>query len=191
MTAEKTMTADELARTSIPDKQVELVRGRLVVREPPGTHHGEVAGNLGFELSVFVRREGLGQVFPQDTGFKIGHDPDTVRGPDVAFVSAEQLDRIPEEGYAELAPDLVVEVLSPSDRAGEVLAKIADWLAAGTRLAWLIDPRRREARIFRADGSVAVIGEDGVLDGEDVLPGFSCPLSAVLRPRRDPPPTRD
>lgn len=178
--AQKLMTADELARTSIPDKQVELIRGCLVVREPHSTRHGVVAGNLTFELSAFVRREKLGQVFPQDTGFKIGSDPDTVRGPDVAFVSEEQLDQVPEEGYAKLAPDLVVEVLSPSDRPGEVLAKIGDWLAAGTRCAWLIDPRRREARVFRADGSVSVIGEDGVLDGEDVLPGFSCPLRAIL-----------
>ncbi len=178
--AEKTMTADELIRTSIPGKQLELVRGRLVVREPPSTHHGAVSANLAFELGAFVRREQLGQVFAQDTGFKIGSDPDTVRGPDVAFVSEERLDRIPDEGYAELAPDLVVEVISPSDRAGEVLAKIGDWLAAGTRSAWLIDPRRREAHLFRADGRVAVIAEDGALDGEDVLPGFSCPLRAVL-----------
>jgi Uma2 family endonuclease len=74
----------------------------------------------------------------------------------------------------------VVEVLSPNDRPGEVLAKIGDFLAAGTRLAWLVDPRRREARVFRSDGSMAVIDEDGALDGEDVVPGFSCALAAVL-----------
>lgn len=181
MTAsEKLMSAEELARTSIPDKQVELVRGRLVVREPPSTHHGAVAGNLAYELSVFVRKRKLGQVFAQDTGFKIASDPDTVRGPDVAFVSKERLDRIPEEGYADLAPDLVVEVISPSDRPGEVLAKIGDWLDAGARCAWLIDPRQREARIFNADGSVSVTGEGGSLDGGDVLPGFTCPLRAIL-----------
>ena len=181
MTAtEKLITAEELARTSIPDKQVELIRGRLVVREPPSTHHGAVAGNLAFELSVCVREKKLGQVFPQDTGFKIASDPDTVRGPDVAFVSKERLDRIPEEGYADLAPDLVVEVISPSDRPGEVLAKIGEWLDAGARCAWIIDPRRREARVFHADASVSIIGEDDSLDGGDVLPGFSCPLRAVL-----------
>ncbi len=178
--AEKTMTADQLARTSIPGKVLELIRGRLMVREPPGTSHGAVSANMAFELSAFVRRERLGQVFAQDTGFKIGRDPDTVCGPDVAFVSEERLDRIPEEGYAELAPDVVVEVLSPSDRPGDALAKIGDWLAAGTRLVWLIDPRSREARIFRAYGSVAVIGEDGALDGEDVLPAFFCRLATVL-----------
>ena len=177
---EKKMTADQLARTSIPGKVLELIQGRLVVREPPSTSHGAVSANMVFEFGAFVRRDRLGQLFAQDTGFKIGRDPDTVRGPDVAFVSEERLDRIPEQGYAELAPDLVVEVLSPGERASDALAKIGDWLAAGTRLVWLIDPRRREARIFRADGSVAVIGEDGALDGEDVLPGFSCRLATVL-----------
>jgi Uma2 family endonuclease len=181
MTAsEKLMTAEELARTCIPDKQVELVRGRLVVREPPSTHHGGVSANLAFELSAFVRKQKLGQVFAQDTGFKIASDPDTVRGPDVAFVSKERLARIPEEGYADLAPDLVAEVLSPTDRAGEVLAKVGDWLAAGTRRVWLIDPGRREARVFDADGSVSVIADDGSLHGGDALPGFSCPLRTIL-----------
>jgi Uma2 family endonuclease len=176
----KLMTAEELARTSIPDKAVELIRGHLVVREPPGTSHGGVAADLAHELGTYVRRERLGRVFAQDTGFKIAHDPDTVRASDVAFVSRDRPPGIPDAGYAELAPDLVVEVLSPDDRAGEVLAKIGDFLAAGTRLAWLVDPRRREARIFRPDGSVTVIGPDGALDGEDVLPGFSCPLATVL-----------
>jgi Uma2 family endonuclease len=181
MTAtQKLMTAEELARTSIPGKVVELVRGHLVVRELPSTFHGVVAANLTVELGAFVRRERLGLVSAQDTGFKIGRDPDTVRGPDLAFVSRGRLERIPEAGYAELAPDLVVEVLSPNDRPGEALAKIGDFLAAGTRLAWLVDPRRREARVFRSDGSVVVIGEDGTLDGEDVVPGFSCPLASVL-----------
>jgi Uma2 family endonuclease len=178
--AQKLMSAEELARTSVPGKVVELVRGHLVVREPPGTRHGAVAARLTIRLGAFVEQERLGLVFAQDTGFKIERDPDTVRGPDLAFVSRERLERIPEVGYAELAPDLVVEVLSPNDRPGEVLAKIGDFLAAGTRLAWLVDRRRCEARIFRSDGSVAVIGEDGALDGEDVVPGFSCPLAAVL-----------
>jgi len=177
---DRLMTAEELARTSIPDKAVELIRGHLVVREPPGTSHGGVAANLAIGLGVFARENGFGRVFAQDTGFKITRDPDTVRAPDLAFVSRQRLAQIPETGYAELAPDLIVEVLSPSDRAGEVLAKIGEFLAAGTRLAWLVDPSRREARIFRRDGSVSVIGADDTLDGEDVLPGFSCPLARVL-----------
>lgn len=174
------LTADDVERISLPDKQVELVRGHLVVRDPPGTLHGAIAANLAYQLEAFVRRRDLGLVFAQDTGFKIAADPDTVRGPDVAFVAHGRLDQIPLRGYAALAPDLVAEVLSPSDAAGEALAKVAEWLAAGTKLVWLIDPARHEARVYRLDGSLTVIDARGSLKGEEVLPGFSCPLRDVL-----------
>jgi Uma2 family endonuclease len=82
--------------------------------------------------------------------------------------------------YLELAPDLVIEVLSPNDRPGEILAKVADWLEAGSRLVWVIDPERRIGRIYRQDGTESSITADGQLDGEDVLPGFSCPLAVIL-----------
>ena len=83
-------------------------------------------------------------------------------------------------GYAALAPDLLAEVLSPDDRPAEVLAKVADWLAAGTTLVWVIDPERSDARVYRQDGSIAVLRESDALDGEGVLPGFTCPLKDVL-----------
>ena len=79
-----------------------------------------------------------------------------------------------------MAPDLVVEVLSTDDRPGETLAKVGDWLEAGARLAWVIDPQRRLARIYRADGTESLLAESDALDGEDVLPGFSCPLGSIL-----------
>lgn len=119
-------------------------------------------------------------VFAQDTGFKIGSDPDTVRAPDVAFVARERMGLIGERGYAEMAPDLLAEILSPVDRPADVLAKVADWLGAGTRLVWVIDPERSEARVYRRDGSLAILREHDSLDGEDVLPEFSCSLRAVL-----------
>jgi Uma2 family endonuclease len=174
------LTAADVERMSIPDKQVELVRGRLVVREPPGTWHGVVAANLAYLLGDFVRRRGLGLVLAQDTGFKIGSDPDTVRAPDVAFVARDRTGAIQPQGYAELAPDLLSEILSPDDRPAEVLAKVADWLVAGTKLVWVIDPGRAEARVYRQDGSLAMLREHDSLDGEDVLSGFSCPLREVL-----------
>src|ERR1041384_8703592 len=149
------VTAEELERISIPGKVTELIRGRLVVREPPGTWHGAISAKLTYLLADFVYRQGLGIVFGQDTGFKIGSDPDTVRGPDVAFVARERVGVIRERGYAELAPDLLAEVLSPDDRPGEVLAKVADWLAAGTTIVWVVDPQRREARVYRQDGSLS------------------------------------
>jgi Uma2 family endonuclease len=178
--AESLLTAADVERLSLPDKQVELVRGRLVVREPPGTRHGAIAANLTCLVGAFVRRHGLGVVFAQDTGFKITSDPDTVRGPDVAFVARERTDRIPARGYAALAPDLLAEILSPDDAPAEVLAKVADWLAAGTSLVWLVDPQRTEVRVYRRDGSLAVLREKDSLDGEDVLPGFACPLEDVF-----------
>lgn len=180
MTLSPPMTAAEVERPSLPGKQVELVRGRLVVREPPGTRHGAIAANLVYYLSDFARRQGAGIVLAQDTGFKIAADPDTVRAPDVAFLARERTSQIPERGYAELAPDLVVEIVSPGDAPAELLAKVADWLAAGSRLVWVIDPERAEARIYRKDGSLSVLPKNGTLDGEDVLPGFLCPLKDVL-----------
>jgi Uma2 family endonuclease len=150
------------------------------VREPPGTRHGVIGARLGYYLSDFVNRNALGVVFAQDTGFKIARDPDTVRGPDVAFLGRERVDRIPARGYAEVAPDLVAEILSPDDRPGDVLAKLADWLAAGARLVWVIDPQRSEVHVYRQDGTLSVLTAKDSLDGEEVLPGFSCSLAEIF-----------
>jgi Uma2 family endonuclease len=136
--------------------------------------------NLGAELAVYVKHTAAGGVYAAETGFKLATNPDTVRAPDVAFVTRERLPPPGTTGYPALAPDLAVEVLSPGDRPGEVLAKVADWLSAGTRLVWVLDPERRLARVYRHDGSQTLVTEDGALDGEDVLAGFSCPLASIL-----------
>src|SRR2546423_4049054 len=174
------MTADELLHTSIPDKRVELVRGILVVREPAGYRHGRVSMNLAVLLSKHVEGTEAGQVVSGDTGFKLTSDPDTVRAPDVAFISRARLPDPQTRGFPALGPDLVVEVLSPDNRPGETLAKIGDWLEAGVRLVWVIDPERRVARVYRRDGTETHLGESGIIEGEDVLPGFSCSLTSIL-----------
>lgn len=174
------MTAEELEHLYLPDKSAELVRGRLVVREPPGTKHGEIQAILAYLVTGFVRQHRLGRAFGQDTGFKIGSNPDTVRAPDLAFVSAARASTIPERGYAALVPDLVVEIVSPEDRPGELLAKVGEWLDAGALLVWVIDPWRREARVHRADGTLAIVGAGDTLKGEGLLPGFQCELAEVL-----------
>jgi len=174
------MTAEELERFDLPGKSTELVRGRLIVREPPSAYHGHVAAKLLFLLGQHVYGRDLGWLFSQDTGFKIESDPDTVRAPDVAFVSKERQPAIPRRGYAPFAPELAAEVLSPDDRPGEVLSKVGDWLDAGVHIVWVIDPTRREARIYRADGTQSTIRESNALDGETVLPGFSCRLADFL-----------
>ena len=173
------MTAEELERVSIPGKVTELIRGRLVVHEPPSTLHGRVSGRLVYYLGAFVLPRNLGDVL-DGGGFKIESNPDTVRAPDVAFLARERTDQIPTRGYAPFAPDLAVEVVSPTDRAGELLAKAGAWLDAGTQLVWIIDPAKREARVYRPDGSLALVPAEGSLDGEDVIPGFHCALADVI-----------
>src|SRR3989442_15746182 len=140
VSASPLMTAEEVEQISIPGKVTELVRGQLIVREPPGTHHGAIAANLAYYLGAFVRQHGSGTVFAQDTGFKIASDPDTVRAPDVAFLGRERAGAIRVRGYAAAAPDLLAGILSPDDTAAEVLAKVADWLRAGTEIVWVVDP---------------------------------------------------
>jgi Uma2 family endonuclease len=174
------MTADELLRTRLPDKHVELVRGVLVVREPAGGRHGYVTARLTKRLMDIVEARGLGSVFAAETGFQLSADPDTVRAPDVAFVSSARLPDPELAGYPALAPDLVVEVLSPGDRPGETLAKVGEWLTAGARLVWVVDPARRLARVYRQDGSETLVTEAESLDGEDVVPGFECRLGEIM-----------
>ena len=174
------MTAEELLGSDVPNKSTELVRGVLVVREPPGSWHGMLAARLTVRLGQHVYAHGAGEVLAQDTGFLIERDPDTVRAPDVAFVSAAKASAIARRGYAQFAPDLAVEILSPGDGAGEVLGKVADWMRAGVPLVWVIDPDRRVAHVHRDDGTISIVDEGGALAGEEVLPGFSCPLSEIL-----------
>jgi Uma2 family endonuclease len=180
MAAATPMTADELLHLNLPDKRTELVRGVLVVREPAGYQHGEVAMNLATAIHNFVRAHRLGSVLAAETGFKLFSDPDTVRAPDVAFIRVDRVPTPPPRGFPAMAPDLAVEVLSPDDRPGEVLQKVADWLNGGVRLVWVVDPRRRIARVYRPDGVDSQLNERDALDGEDVLPGLSIPLGDVL-----------
>ena len=173
------LTADELQHVYVPDKRVELVRGLLVVRELPGMRHARVAMDLALALGAHVRAAALGRVYAE-AGFKLASNPDTVRGPDIAFISRGRIPDPEPTGFAGFAPDLVVEVISPGDRAGEVLAKVADWISAGTRVVWVLDPARRVARVYRADGTEQILTADESLDGGDVVPGFSCPVAELF-----------
>jgi Uma2 family endonuclease len=174
------MTADELLRVNVPGKQLELVRGILVVREPPGFQHGALMARLGAMLLQHVDAHDLGLVLVGDPGFKLATDPDTVRGPDIAFIRRERVPHPSPAGFAAFPPDLVVEIRSPSDRPGDMLGKVGDWLAAGTRLVWVIDPERRLAHVYRQDGTQSTVDATEPLTGEDVLPVFSCELAAIL-----------
>jgi len=174
------MTADTLLQLILPGKRTELVRGRLVVREPVGAYRGSVAMRIAYVIMKFAEPRGLGRVFAAETGFVLATNPDTVRAPDVAFVRTERLpDPIP-AGFAEFVPDLAVEVVSPGDRSGEVEEKVTAWLTAGVALVWVVDPQRRSACVHRADGGVSDVGDAGVLAGEEVLPGLEVELATVF-----------
>lgn len=174
------LTADELLHINLPNKRTELVRGVLVVREPPGYNHGYVASKLAREIGNYAVARDLGDVLVCDSGFHLFSNPDTVRGPDVAFVSRARAPVPRPAGFAPMAPDLAIEVRSPGDTAGELREKVADWLGAGCRLVWIVDPARRSADVHRADGTTSHIGDGGALDGEDVLPGLSIPLASCF-----------
>jgi Uma2 family endonuclease len=144
--------------------------------------HGYSMGNVSAELALHARRQKLGFVFVE-TGFLLEQNPDTVRAPDCAFVSARRLPggRIP-GGYIPLAPDLAVEVVSQWSRPRALDAKARAWLAAGTRLVWIIDPEKRTATVHRPGAAKQVLREPDFLDGEDVVPGFRVALADLLPP---------
>ena len=158
----------------------ELVRGELLVMTPAGFEHGRIVINISLPLGRFVQEGGLGIVTGAETGFQIGHDPDTVRAPDVGFVCKN---RIPPEtitGFFQGPPDLAVEVLSPNDRASAVTAKVQDWLAAGCRAVWVVDPGTKSVAVYRSLDRIVVLSGSESLAGDDILPDFSLPVAEIF-----------
>ena len=148
---------------------------------PAGSEHGWVVMNIAAPLAVFVKQRSLGRVFGAETGFWIERDPDTVLAPDVAFVTAQRTSGKLAAGFFTGPPDLAVEVLSPGDRAGEVLAKVQKWFDAGCRAVWVADPRTRTVTVCRSRREIVVLGESETLSGGDLLPNFSLPVSDVFQ----------
>jgi Uma2 family endonuclease len=171
------MTAEEFSELDIPNVKMELVRGRVVRMSFPKPRHAVISLEIGARLLGFVKAHSLGYVFVE-TGCIIARDPDTVRGPDVAFVSFERMggQDLPETWW-QFAPDLVVEVISPGDRPKQVREKVQDWFAGGARRVWLFYPRTRNVYVLRSPTDVQILGPGDMLSGEDVLPGFSCPIA--------------
>lgn len=174
------MTSEELARHPIADKRTELVRGRLVVRDAARWSHGTIAARILIEIGIYLKAHPIGTVCAAETGFTLARRPDTVRAPDAAFIRAGREPTEDVVGFDEIAPDLVVEVLSAGDRAGMVRTKVQHWLQAGTLLVWLIDPRKRSAHVFRADGTDTPLTAADFLDGEQVLPGFLTSVAVLI-----------
>jgi Uma2 family endonuclease len=174
------LTADDLWRMQTGERH-ELVKGELRTVAPSGFDHGAVMFNLGRRLANYVAEHKLGVVVGGETGFRLMKEPDTVRGADVAFVAAS---RIPASGrpatYFEGAPDLAVEILSPGDTVAELEEKVDDYLAAGARAVWVVNPRRRSVTIYRPRENPTVLRDDASVTAEDIVPGFSCRVADVF-----------
>ena len=172
-------TASELFGMPDDGFRYELVKGELRRMSPSGGEHGGVVYNLTGLLAPHTKD--IGQGFGAETGFKIASDPDTVRAPDLAFVSRE---RIPEDGVPKKfwkgAPDLAVEVVSPGDTYGEVEEKVEQWLAAGARAVWVLNPKPRSVTVYRSMTDVTRLLEGDELDGGEVVPGFRCQVSEIF-----------
>jgi Uma2 family endonuclease len=171
------MTADDLLGLPDDGMRHELIGGELRTMAPTGWEHGRRTSVLDVSLGHYVRTHGLGEVVTGEPGFQLATNPDTVRAPDVAFVRRERLPSAETmRGYFRGAPDLVVEVISPNDLYTEVDEKVAEWLAHGTQLVFVVNPRRRTVAMHRPNQPVRILSVDDTLDAEDVVPGWSLPV---------------
>ncbi len=180
-TKTKLLTADDLLRLYSEGVRGELIRGALRKTMAVGGEHGEIVMNLGGEIRNFIKPRRLGRLAGSDVGVWLERDPDTVREPDLAFISARKLPLdVRNPGYYEVVPDLVVEVASPSDSRREVNDKARMWLRYGVRLTWVLHPSSRTIDVHPENGPVFTLTEDDTLDGGDVLPGFTCPVREIF-----------
>lgn len=181
LTPTELMTAGELAELPDDNFRYELVKGELRRMAPAGSEHGASTMNLGAPLKVHVDEHDLGIVFAAETGFQLTESPDSVRAPDVAFVSRERIpaDGIP-KGYWKGAPDLAIEVVSPNDRLYEIDEKVDEYLAAGTRIVCIVYPKRRTVTVHRPDREPQVLTADDTLDLGEVVSGFRLPVKKIF-----------
>jgi Uma2 family endonuclease len=165
------------------DFRYNLVEGELVPMPPAaGPDHGALTSDLSFELTAFVKSNGLGQCYAAETGFVAQRNPDTVQAPDWAFISRDRVPKGPTKGFGRVVPDAVLEVRSPDDSPKEVERKMRRWIDAGVKLAWELNPKTGILTTYRPGIETRTVDSDGEIDGEDVLPGFSLPLKSILRP---------
>ena len=175
------LTADDLLRLYSKGVRGELILGVLCETMPSGGRHGEIALTLGAEILSFVRPRRMGRVAGTDAGVRLTGNPDTVREPDVAYFSAETLPLdVKPSGYYEVIPDLVAEVASPNDRPQEVHDKCHMWINVGVPMVLELQPESRSIRIHRRGQPVVTLNEDDILDGGDILPGFSCQVGGLF-----------
>lgn len=175
---EQITTAEQLLAANL--RHCELIEGALAMMSPAGFNHGRFASRIVAALENHVATRGLGVVTTAEAGFQLAHDPDTVRAPDVAFVRSQRIPSGGVKGFFQGAPDIAVEVVSPSDRPNEVAAKAQDWLQAGCSLVWIVDPESHTVTVHRSGEEIAVLTADDSLTGGDVLPEFSLSVADIF-----------
>ena len=177
----KLLTADDLLRLYSEGVRGELIRGELCETVSAGQNHGKYVLNIAIPVGSFVKSHRLGSVMASDSGVQLERNPDTIREPDFAFISAEREPlgtSVP--GYSQTIPDLVVEIRSPSDSRYAFADKIRMWLSYGVRIAWGVFPETRTIEVHAANGGITTLTDADTLDGGDVLPGFSLPVSEIF-----------
>ena len=180
-TANNPLTAEDLLRLDSQGVRGELIRGEFCETVSAGQDHGKYVMNIAVPVGYFVKSNRLGSIMGSDSGVQLEWDPDTVREPDFAFISA---DREPlgtsVPGYSQTTPDLIVEIKSPSDSRAAFIDKIRMWLSYGVRVAWGVFPETRTIEIHAAGGATTVLTDADTLDGGEVLPGFACAVSDIF-----------
>ncbi len=177
----KTLMNAEQAWALAGTRRFELVRGEVIEMPAVGGEHGWIVIEFAARLLSFIKEKRLGRV-GTEWGFILAQDPDTVRAPDIAFVTAERLTPSTAKRFFPGAPDLAVEVVSTGDTASEVQEKVREYLTAGTCLVWVADPQTRTVTAYRPNGDAHVYSENDVVSGENVLPGFSFRPVDLFRP---------
>ena len=181
MSTKTLLTSDDLWKIVADGSRYELSRGELVPMTPVGIRHAAVVSNLDRMLGTYVKEKGLGMVGPEG-GFRLAKDPDTLRAPDVAFISKERLEKaggIPEK-FADFPPDLAVEMLSPEDTVSEVQKKVEEYLAGGVPLVWVVDPANQKVTVYRSLEDIRILSADQELDAGEVIPGFRCKIAEIF-----------
>jgi Uma2 family endonuclease len=180
MITTRQITVDEFETMSLEGRW-ELVDGELVAMTPSSERSSSTGANIVALLFNHVIPNRLGRVYNAEGGFVLFPDRQTVRAPDVAFVAAERVaEGDARDHFSRLAPDLAVEVLSPSDSLRETREKVGMYLEAGARLVWLVDPMEQTVMVFRPDAETETLDVTMTIDGGDVLPGFSAPVAAMF-----------
>ncbi len=175
------MTADELQAMPDDGFRYELVKGELQRMAPTGFEHGIRTIELTTPLHSHVKAHKLGVVCAAETGFLLSQNPDTVRAPDIAFISRERVEKVEEvKNYWIGAPDLAVEVISPGETMREVEEKVAEWLEAGARMVWVVTPKLRTVTVYRSLTDIVVLTGKDTLDGGEVVPGFQIDIAEIF-----------